>query len=102
MIANLSVVELRRNPATVGSKGNVVFETCLTHLHRNVATFGPSVAFLGAEINDLENRCAAILNRVRNPLPCATGLKKETPGALFLESARVSRKANRGWQRRKG
>jgi hypothetical protein len=41
----------------------VVFETNLADSHRNPFTLGPSTAFLGDDITDLEDRCAAIHRR---------------------------------------
>lgn len=50
--------------ARITAKGNVVFETNLANSHRHPSALGPSIAFLGADITDLEDRCAAIHHRM--------------------------------------
>lgn len=66
MTANISGPEFRKL-ATVTLKGSTVFETNLADSHRHPATLGPSIAFLGDDITDLEDRCAAIHRRMAQP-----------------------------------
>jgi hypothetical protein len=49
---------------TVIPENKVVLKTWLADLYRNTAIFGLGVAFLSAQITDLENRCLAMQSRL--------------------------------------
>jgi hypothetical protein len=59
------VSELTGKSGSVIPKNGVAVKRLLADLDRDTAIFGLGVAFLGAQITNLENRCVAIHGRLK-------------------------------------